>query len=39
MGRSATLIAQIQKISRRMVYKLVHKHKKDGAEAYKAKQL
>ncbi|MBI2147768.1 transposase [Candidatus Woesearchaeota archaeon] len=30
-------IARIQKISRRMVYKLVAKHKKDGEVAYRAK--
>ena len=37
-GRSATSIAQIQKISRRMVYKLVHKHKKFGIKAYTSRQ-
>lgn len=37
-GRSATSIAKIQKISRQMVYKLAHKHKKEGTAAYKAKQ-
>lgn len=38
-GRGATSIAEIQKISRRMVYKLVAKHKKEGVEAYKAKKV
>lgn len=37
-GRSATSIAKIQKISRRYVYKLVHKHKKEGIRAYDAKK-
>jgi len=37
-GRSATSIARIQKISRRMVYKLSTKYKKEGKEAYKAKK-
>lgn len=37
-GRSATSIARIQKISRRYVYKLVQKHKKEGVEAYEAKK-
>jgi len=37
-GRSATSIARIQKISRRMVYKLSAKYKKEGKEAYKAKK-
>lgn len=37
-GRGATSIARIQKISRQMVYKLVHKYKKEGVAAYKAKQ-
>ena len=36
-GRSATSIAHIQKISRRYVYKLIFKHKKEGDLAYKAK--
>jgi putative transposase len=36
-GRSATSIARIQKISRRYVYKLVQKHKKEGVQAYKAR--
>jgi len=33
-GRSATSIAKIQKISRRYVYKLVAKYKKEGISAY-----
>ena len=37
-GRSATSIARIQKISRRYVYKLAAKHKKEGKEAYRAKK-
>lgn len=37
-GRSATSIARIQHISRRYVYKLAAKHKKDGEEAYIAKK-
>jgi len=37
-GRSATSIARIQKISRRMIYKLSAKYKKEGKEAYKAKK-
>jgi putative transposase len=37
-GRSASSIATIQKISRRYVYKLVHKHKKEGMQAYNAKK-
>ena len=37
-GRSAMLIARIQKISRQMVYKLVAKYKHDGAVAYGAKK-
>jgi len=37
-GKSATTIARIQKISRRYVYKLVLKHKKEGIESYKAKK-
>ena len=37
-GRSATSIARIQKISRRYVYKLVAKHKKEGKESYIAKK-
>jgi len=38
VGRSATSIAHIQKISRRYVYKLVKKYKKEGKETYKAKK-
>ena len=38
VGRSATSIAKIQKISRRYVYKLANKYKKEGKEAYKAKK-
>jgi putative transposase len=38
VGRSATSIAKIQKISRRMVYKLVVKHKEEGELAYKTKK-
>jgi len=38
IGRSATSIARMQKISRQMVYKLVAKYKKEGKEAYKAKK-
>ena len=37
-GRSATSIARIQKISRRYVYKLVQKHKKEGVQAYEARK-
>ena len=37
-GRSATSIARIQKISRRYVYKLTAKYKKEGKRAYKAKK-
>jgi len=37
-GRGATSIARIQKISRRMVYKLVAKHKLEGIAAYAAKK-
>src|SRR3989344_6794796 len=38
-GRSATSIARIQKISRRMVYKLAARFKKEGVGAYKAKKV
>ena len=38
-GRSATSIARIQKISRRYVYKLAAKYKKEGKEAYKATKV
>jgi len=37
-GRSATVIARVQHISRQMVYKLAAKYKKEGVEAYKAKK-
>jgi putative transposase len=37
-GRSATSIARIQKVSRQYIYKLVRKHKKEGAYAYEAKK-
>lgn len=37
-GRGATSIARIQKISRRMVYKLVAKHKLEGIAAYVARK-
>jgi putative transposase len=37
IGRIATSIACIQKISRRYVYKLILKHKTEGEQAYKAK--
>jgi len=37
-GMGATSIAKIQKISRRMVYKLIAKYKEEGVEAYKAKK-
>jgi len=37
-GRSATSIAKIQKISRRYVYKLVAKYKKEGIIAYDGKK-
>ena len=37
-GRSATSIARIQKISRRYVYKIVQKHKKEGVQSYEAKK-
>ena len=37
-GRSATSIARIQKISRRYVYKLVQRHKKEGVQAYEARK-
>lgn len=37
-GRSASSIAKIQKISRRMVYKLVHQHKLEGVRAYTIKK-
>ncbi|MEA3378475.1 MAG: helix-turn-helix domain-containing protein [Nanoarchaeota archaeon] len=36
VGGSATTIAKTQKISRRMVYKLVAKYKKEGIKSYKA---
>ena len=39
VGRSAISIASIQKISRRYVYKLVKKYKKEGTEAYKIKKV
>ena len=39
MGRGATSIALIQKISRRMVYKLIAKHKQYGEEAYTTKAV
>ena len=39
LGRSATSIARIQKISRQMVYKLAAKFKKKGKEAYVTKQV
>lgn len=38
-GRSATQIARIQKISRRMVYKLVARFKKEGVVSYVAKKV
>jgi len=38
-GRGATSIAQIQGVSRQMVYKLVFKHKNEGEEAYKSKKV
>jgi len=38
VGRSATSIAKIQKISRRYVYKLVAKYKKEGCNAYEGKK-
>ena len=38
VGRSATSIAKIQKISRRYVYKLVAKYKKEGVNAYDGKK-
>lgn len=38
LGRSPTQIAKIQKISRRYVYKLVEKYKKQGKKAYNAKK-
>jgi len=37
-GRSATSIARIQKISRRYVYKLATKYKKEGSVAYEGKR-
>ena len=37
-GRSATSIARIQKISRRYVYKLVQRHKKEGVQAYEGRK-
>ena len=37
-GRSATSIARIQKISRRYVYKLAAKYKKEGVNAYEGKK-
>lgn len=39
MGRSATQIARIQKVSRQYVYKLTAKFKKEGVEAYRAKKV
>lgn len=38
IGRSATSIAKIQKVSRQMVYKLAYKYKKEGEEAFKSKK-
>ena len=38
-GRSATVVAKIQHISRRMVYKLSNNFKKDGILAYMAKKV
>ncbi len=38
VGRSATSIARIQKISRRYVYKLAAKYKKEGCDVYKGKK-
>lgn len=38
-GRSATSIARIQRISRRMVYKLMDKYKQDGVDAYALKKI
>lgn len=38
-GRSATSTARIQKVSRRYVYKLIKKYKREGKEAYKAKKV
>jgi len=38
IGRSATSIAEIQKISRRYVYKLVAKYKEKGISAYDGKK-
>jgi len=37
-GKSATLIARIQRINRRYVYKLVQKHKKEGVQAYQTRK-
>ncbi|HIH31702.1 TPA: transposase [Candidatus Woesearchaeota archaeon] len=37
-GRSATIIAKIQRISRRMVYKLSNNFKREGISAYNAKK-
>ena len=37
-GRSATSIARIQRISRRYVYKLAAKYKKEGISAYEGKK-
>lgn len=37
-GRSATSIARIQKVSRRYVYKLVLKYKREGEQAYHVKK-
>ncbi len=39
LGRSATSIAKIQKISRRYVYKLVKKFKKFGISVYRRKKI
>jgi putative transposase len=38
IGRSATSIARIQKISRQFVYKLAGKYRKEGKQAYKVKK-
>ena len=38
LGRSATSIVRIQKISRRYVYKLAAKYKKEGISAYEGKK-
>jgi len=37
-GRSATSIAKIQKISRRYVYKLAAKYKKESSAVYEGKK-